>query len=150
MIDINSFITIKQGTGSNHFYVTLDYLLENLGISEMRSSKSYPIKDYKIESWNNSEKVFIKLLSVKKIKSPIYRVRFDNLSSIMVGENCSLLLANDEFKKITELKVGDEVRGVSKFLKIKGINLESKSGFVYELKLENDLPYFVDGVIIKV
>ena len=149
MIDINSFITIKQGTGSNHFYVTLDYLLENLGILEMRSSKSYPIKDYKIESWDNSEKVFVKLLSVKKIKSPVYRVRFDNLSSIMVGENCSLCVG-DEFKSIKELKEGDEVRGVSKFLKIKGINLESKSGFVYELKLENDLPYFVDGVIIKV
>ena len=106
MIDKNSFITIKGKDGEQHLYVSIDYFLDDiLKIGEMRASKFYDVGNYKIESWNEEgSKVFNKIISVKKSKSPTYWIDFDNksgLQHIIVGEDCDLFV-DVEFKNVKD------------------------------------------------
>lgn len=148
MICKNSFITVKQGIGGDHYYVTLEYLLKKLGIEEMRLNKSYSVSEYKIESWINSAISFKKLISIKKMKSPTYIVSLENLSSITVSDS-AYLFVDGELKNVRDIKKGDIIQGLKKLIKVYEVKQESKNDFVYELKVEDDAPYFTGSALVK-
>lgn len=151
MICKNSFITVKQGIGGDHYYVTLEYLLKKLGIEEMRAGKFYDVGNYKIESWNEKgSKVFNKIISVKKFKSPTYWVDFDNksgLQHVIVGEDCDLFV-NGEFKNVKDLKEGDNLRGIINNYIVKEVT-NYENDYVYGFRVNGSNCYFANGVLVK-
>ena len=152
MIDKNSFITIKGKDGEQHLYVSIDYFLDDiLKIGEMRAGKLYDVGNYKIESWNEEgSKVFNKIISVKKSKSPTYWVDFDNksgLQHVIVGEDCDLFI-DGEFKNVKDLKEGDTLKGIINHYKVKEVK-KYENDYIYGFRVDGSNCYFVDGVLVE-
>ena len=89
MIPCDGFITIKKEMGGNHYYISIEDLLEMFNLWDIRAGKFIELKDIQIESWDGEKRVFNNILGVKKTKSPILLIEHTNknsLSTLKVGK----------------------------------------------------------------
>lgn len=146
MTPSDSFITIKKEMGGNHYYISIEDLLESNGLWDIRASKFIELKGAQIESWDGEKRVFNNILGIKKTKSPILLIRHTNrnsLSTLKVGKDCKLLIDN-KFQNIKEGQILS-TSGYYNIIDISPIGTD----YVYSLKVENNNCYFADNILIQ-
>ena len=146
MIPSDSFITIKKEMGGNHYYISIEDLLEMFNLWDIRAGKFIELKDIQIESWDGEKRVFNNILGIKKTKSPILLIEHTNknsLSTLKVGKECKLYIDN-KFQNIKEGKILS-TSGYYNIIDISPIGTD----YVYSLKVENNNCYFADNILIQ-
>ena len=146
MIPSDSFITIKKEMGGNHYYISIEDLLEMFNLWDIRAGKFIELKDIQIESWDGEKRVFNNILGIKKTKSPVLLIEHTNknsLSTLKVGKDCKLLIDN-KFQNIKEGQILS-TSGYYNIIDISPIGTD----YVYSLKVENNNCYFADNILIQ-
>ena len=146
MIPSDSFITIKKEMGGNHYYISIEDLLEMFNLWDIRAGKFIELKDIQIESWDGEKRVFNNILGIKKTKSPVLLIEHTNknsLSTLKVGKECKLYIDN-KFQNIKEGKILS-TSGYYNIIDISPIGTD----YVYSLKVENNNCYFADNILIQ-